>query len=336
MQPRNRSPRTARLLVAITVALVASVAGPLSSAPPALASDPTLSPCPLPSNGFTWSELYRNRGVTLCLSDTSGHYGLMQIVDFSRGAEMHIVAEPTAGQTQTPPSGSLQYNRKKTPDWWNWIKAGSLSPTSSRLFSVMDASFMIEYNPTTALSLPLWRDSGLETKGYVLDDQSNCAYNVPKRKLLFSAVNANNPIEHANIKTFPTNYSYFNAIFGLFEDTGYKEGVAGFEPLAGCGPDSVEDRTMVGWSTNGTGWNNTKLYTVQTRQQTLATTQSLLRSAGSTFEIQLDGGCSMQTYSDYSEGTFHGIYVTPNSPICPEIGFSPRAVPNGLALYLAP
>jgi hypothetical protein len=317
----QRTVVAARILAA---SILLAVPGLVVRAGPAAAA---LQNCPAPSNGFTWTLQFQSRGVTLCSGQSSSSSAVMQIIDFNAGAKVRVETTLPAGEQ--PGNPRTQFIKRSGGGWWDWIKALPTAPSGDRLFSVMNASFFIDtISSTTALSMPAWASGGAVSKGEAWFGL-NEAWNVPKKKLLFSRPDsATNPLQKADIVSFPMHYSSADVVNGIFGSSfAGDSGVVGYEPLATVTPPppAIAERNMVGSSPG-------KLYTVQTGSTTLATAQSLLWSAGSTSEIQLDGGCSDQFFSNYAGDPYYIGWFWSSSP-WPQC---PRTVPNVLAVYVAP
>lgn len=325
-------------LIAATLLAISTLTLPAST-PPAYADDPC---SPSWENAVPeWWGLYDDRGVTLCDGGEFGFtHALLQIVDLGDGAKLRLVSD--ASDPLDPPAADNQYDKRRADDWYDWIKAGNVnSPSPSRLFSTTNASFFVDTSSsTTALSLPEMSTQYFSTcpippgacsiqtltNGWAYGHHSDPAWDASKRGFRLGPPSAST--QTAEIFGFDTHYDLFDiaSAFDLLGTDGpacgnpgsCRDATVALDPLYGSGDSR---RTFVGLDASD------RVYILTTHLgYTLSEARDILKSFGSVWEIQLDGGGSTQMYYRFpGDQLGDGIQSTVL-----------REVPDVLAVYLSP
>lgn len=310
------------LLLAGVLAAVGGLAAPAASEPVVEQN----ACAPLWSNDIAnWTTIYDDRGVTACKGTgiIGNSEAYLQIVDLAAGAKLRRVGECASPCTggDPPYNTSLQYNKRKAPDWFDWVKNNVNWPPSSRLFSVSNASFLIDTSSsTTALSLPAYHNivneptygSGLFTAGWAFAHHEDAAWDALKRALLIG--NAKASTQTVSIQEFPTHYT--DTDLSLILSDMYGDALVGFQPLYGV-VDPQSWRSFI-------GVKGSEVYILNTEIEVeLQQANDIIRSFGALTTMQLDGGRSTQVHIDPPGGNRMGFDHN-------------REVPDVLAVYLAP
>jgi hypothetical protein len=279
-----------------------------------------------------WKEVYRNRGVTLCKGVEYTIVGerlraYVQIVDFNEGAKMRIMSE--VAPPSTPGNPATTFRVRTAADWYPWVKLNVSTPNPSLVFSTTNASFHVNPDVDTPLSLPHKKWNQVLSTGWALTHPGDVAWLAPKRK--FGLGHPSNTPQTAYMAPFPsappanTTYTLTDVLNGL---NGYWDGIVGVDPQHEFVPGQKARRTMLGLRDLSGCWGcpQDRAYILTTAATfTVPDARDILATDFNTmWNIQLDGGNSTQLESAYGTITSGLCYIN-----C-------RAVPDVLVVYLAP
>jgi hypothetical protein len=316
-----RSGLAARVATTCTVvaALVPVMAGSASAYVPC----PTVT---VPSADVTgWATEWPTpgadpKGVTECLVlQSTLDMGYLQIVDLRDGAKLRLHAEvPWPWE----PGRDVLFKKHTASDWYSFIRAHGgedryNDPAASRLFSTTNASFFknADNGEQTKLPFPHLSWSEFESEGVAAPGDPD--WEAPKRSLRIGYTDT--AIQKVRVASFPTYYTvddFWDVIYtpGTFEAT---DATIGFDPLHAVGTVSRRNYLGVSGSVVYILTTNTDI----TNAQAMDVMQTVKPGMA---VVQLDGGGSAQTYSEYGE-----IDSSIPWPLA-------REVPDVLAVYRAP
>lgn len=320
---RRLAGRLARIGTAVALAAGLVTAVNFGAAQPASAEQS----CPTTGVGDIdyWIEQYKDRGVTDCWGmDTAGGLpqlaAVVQVVDLADGAAMTLLSTTSctvANPCSVPPTGNTLYTKRTAEEWTDLVGG-------SRLFSSTNAGFFTDTaNPTTKLSLP----EVTSRRVWTLGSPSAFDLTLNKTSLRMGQVGGAGAFQSVRLDGFPASYTSSNVYshFGCTTTgqtcTSFYGGV-GFSSTAAItgDPNSISRRTMVGVNAQP-GVQASRVYILTTAfSYKLADARAFLQHFGSQTEMQLDGGGSTQSVSDY-----HNIQSTVFRP-----------VPQVLQVLLAP
>ncbi|NDL59523.1 phosphodiester glycosidase family protein [Phytoactinopolyspora mesophila] len=332
MSIRKKAGRLQVIIAAVLLAVGALVLP--ASAEPVVAQQE--NPCTPNQSNFlpSWQTVYDDRGVTLCLGSFAPTEPLpveayLQIIDLEAGAKLRLVkecAEPCISDDH-PYNTEVQFNKRTAQGWFDWIGGNVSIPSPNSLFSVANASFLVDTSAdTTALSLPHIHNiineptqiAALPTAGWAFKHNDDYAWDALKRALMIGDARATS--QDVWIEEFATHYTESDLIPIYSNSRG--DATVGFQPLYGV-VDPEARRTFVGVVPGS------KVFILSTRAQlTLEEANGIVQSFGSSMAIQLDGGASTQMQFETPDGQSGGIESS--------IPVFPREVPDVLAVYLAP
>ncbi|PZF84846.1 hypothetical protein C1I92_07225 [Jiangella anatolica] len=283
----------------------------LGAAQPASA----LQQCPIPGQqppvaGIEyWIEQYYDRGVTVCWGmDTASGLpelaAVMQIVDLADGARVLLRADP-----ECPcgiGSADQTFRKHTAEEWWNtW---GYFSATNASFFT--DAT-----NPTTKLSLPEVTSGKIHSYGTALNGGPDATF--PKVSLRIGGLDQ--AFQSVRLTNVPAAYTTANidSHFGCGNTSGTNcstiFGLVGFAPDANVTGPGPKRRTMLGTNA-GSGVQASRVYILATVQSyELSEARAIMDYFGSQMEMQLDGGGSTQSISNYHQIDSYIFRPVPNA-----------------------
>ncbi|PZF86676.1 hypothetical protein [Jiangella anatolica] len=298
---RRITSRLAR--IGTTLALVAGLSAVVSFGGAQTASAEQSCPA-TPVQGITqWIEQYKDRGVTVCWGmETSGGLpqlaAVVQVVDLADGANLSVASFPNC--PCGPPSAGQLYS-KDTVDIWQEI----YQTPGEELFSTTNAGFFKDSssNPSTALSLPdVWG-------GRIWSYGMPSAFDLTLAKVSLTMGLPDSGFQTVKLRDFPANYTaaHVNSHYpGCGTDPlcpASYYGTVGFHPAANLtgNPDDISRRTMLGVNAQVNVAASRVYILTTTRSYRLADARQILKHFGSQYEMQLDGGGSTQSISEYHQ-----------------------------------
>ncbi|PZF84847.1 hypothetical protein [Jiangella anatolica] len=294
---------------ALAAGLITAVS--FGAAQPASALQSCPAPTQPPVAGIEyWIQQYSGNGVTVCWGmDNAGGIAqlaaVMQIVDLADGAQVRLRSDYVC-----PPGGcpgvfapDTQFEKHTAEEWHDLWGGGSGGPGT--LFSTTNAGFFKDdRNPTTALTFPQLTTGSVTSYGYAFyggPDFTNA-----KASLTLGPPGLGQAVKMRN---FGPEYAILNVnqhwgcnTSGHGCTAGY-DGTVGFHPAVNLtgNPDDVARRTMVGVNAS-VNVNASRVYILTTvRSYKLADARQMLKYFGSQSEVQLDGGGSTSSISEYHQ-----------------------------------
>lgn len=303
---RRIAGRLARIGTALALATGLVTAINFGAAQPALAEQS----CPTTAVGdiTQWIEQYKDRGVTVCWGmETSGGLpqlaAVVQVVDLADGADVRLASSRICpGGCALPYTPDQQFEKLTAEDWHARYDYPGMN-----LFSTTNAGFFTDTtNPTTKLSLPQLALRTVDSYGYAFYGgpdltRAKVSLTLGSPADAFQAVRLRDfgPVYGtADVRThWGCNPTYGNQCTGGFN------GTIGFHPAANLtgNPDDIARRTMVGVNAQVNVAASRVYILTTTRAMKLADARQVLKHFGSQYEVQLDGGGSTSSISDYHQ-----------------------------------